>query len=303
LTVNNLDVIAKGEAGRGEIRGDRAVMNKQHDDYKVVPYSKLRRLLAVMLRALQRKPMMHFLIEVDVTRARQYIRDHKAHTGEALSFTAFLITCLAQAVEEHKAVQAYRQGSKHLVLFEDVDVETQIERDVAGHPQNISYIVRAANSKTFREIHHEIRAAQVEDVEKARVGAKALQWLLFLPTWLFRFLYRMRGPHVLKQYGGTVGTAAVGMFEGGAGWAIPIGHPQSLMMTVGGIGLKPGVVDGRIAIRDYLSLTISLDHEIIDGAPAARFTRRLKELIEAGYALIEQEGVLSEPLPVPDASK
>jgi pyruvate/2-oxoglutarate dehydrogenase complex dihydrolipoamide acyltransferase (E2) component len=277
------------------------VRNKQHDDYQVVPYPKLRRLLAVMLRALQRKPMMHFLLEVDVTRARQYIREHKANTGEALSFTAFLIACLGKAVDEHKAVQAYRQGSKHLVLFEDVDVETQIERDVAGHAQNITYIIRAANRKTFREIHHEIRAAQVEDVAKARVGSKALQWLLFLPTFLFRFLYGMRGPHVLKKYGGTVGTAAVGMFEEGAGWVIPIGHPQTLMMTVGGIGVKPGVVDGDIAIRDYLSLTISFDHEIIDGAPAARFTRRLKELIEGGHGLIEQEEALSEPLPAHDA--
>src|SRR6266581_4167909 len=56
-------------------------------------------------------------------------------------------------------------------------------------------------------------------------------------------------------------------------------------MTVGGIGEKPGVVDGYIAIRDYLSLTISFDHETIDGAPAARFTQRLKELIESGYGL------------------
>jgi len=286
------------------------VMNKQHDDYKVVPYPKLRRLLAVMLRALQRKPTMHFLLEVDVTRARQSIREYKANTGEALSFTAFLIACLGKAVDEHKAVQAYRKGSKQLVLFDDVDVETQIERETADQKQNITYIFRAANRKTFREIHHEIRAAQVEDVEKARVGSKALpfrskalQWFLFLPTFLFRFLYGMRGPHVLKKYGGTVGTAAVGMFEEGSGWVIPIGHPQSLMMTVGGIGVKPGIVDGSIAIREYLSLTISLDHEIIDGAPAARFTRRLKELIEAGYGLIEQEGALSEPLPVPDSSR
>ena len=277
-----------------EMRGDQAVMNKQHDDYKVVPYPKLRRLLAVMLRALQRKPMMHFLFEVDVTRAREYIRDHKANTGETLSFTAFLIACLAQAVDENEAVQAYRKGSKHLVLFEDVDVETQIERDVAGHLQSITYIFRAANRKTFREIHHEIRAAQVEEVEKARVGSKALQWFLFLPIFLFRFLYWLRGPHVLKKYGGTVGTATVGMFEEDGGWVIPIGHPQSLMMTVGGIGMKPGIVDGSIAIREYLSLTISFDHEITDGAPAARFTRRLKELIEGGYGVIEQEGVHEE---------
>jgi len=46
-------------------------------------------------------------------------------------------------------------------------------------------------------------------------------------------------------------------------------------------------VDGQIAIRDSLSLTISFDHEIIDGAPAARFTQRLKELIESGYGLFD----------------
>ena len=42
----------------------------------------------------------------------------------------------------------------------------------------------------------------------------------------------------------------------------PDWHPQTLMMTVGGIGVKPGVVDGHVAIREYLSLTISFDHEI-----------------------------------------
>ena len=59
------------------------------------------------------------------------------------------------------------------------------------------------------------------------------------------------------------------------------------MMTVGGIGAKPAVVDGQIATRDYLNLTISFDHDIIDGAPAARFTRRLKELIESGNGLFD----------------
>jgi hypothetical protein len=58
-------------------------------------------------------------------------------------------------------------------------------------------------------------------------------------------------------------------------------------VTVGGIGQKSGIVDGHIAIREYLSLTISFDHDIIDGAPAARFTQRLKELIESGSGLLD----------------
>ncbi len=91
-----------------------------------------------------------------------------------------------------------------------------------------------------------------------------------------------------KKYGGTVGITAVGMFGKGAGWGIPL-NDHTLDITLGGISEKPGVVDGRIEIREYLSMTISVDHNIIDGAPAARFTMRLKELIESGYGLCEAE--------------
>ena len=142
-------------------------MKKHQYDYKVVPYPKLRRLLSLMMGLVRRKHMIHGLIEVDVTKARAHLSDHKVKTGESLSFTAFITVCLAQAIDENKSLQACRKGSKHLVLFDEVDVAAQIERDVAGHSQNITYIIRAANKKTFREIHHEIRTAQVEEVEQA----------------------------------------------------------------------------------------------------------------------------------------
>ena len=58
---------------------------------------------------------------------------------------------------------------------------------------------------------------------------------------------------------------------------------------MGGIGQKREDVDGQSVLRDYLSLTVSFDHNMIDGAPAARFTERLKELIESGYGLIDPE--------------
>ena len=88
-------------------------MKQRHADYQVVPYPKIRRFMAATRRSTQHTPRMHGLIEVDVTRARAFLRDHKAKTGEALSFTAFIIACVAKAVDEHKAVQAYRKGSKH----------------------------------------------------------------------------------------------------------------------------------------------------------------------------------------------
>ncbi len=208
-------------------------MKQKHAGYKMAPFPKFRRFEAVMLRSIQRMPMIHGLLEVDVTRARAHLREHKAKTGETLSFTAFIIACLAKAIDENKAVQAYRKGRHQLILFEDVDVNTQIERDMAGQKSAIPYTVRAANRKTFREIHHEIRAAQGEDVAKAAegMGFKAFP---FLPTFLFRIgwgvLWRIgrTSPQVWTKYMGTVGITAVGMFGKGAGWGIPLIWPYPL---------------------------------------------------------------------------
>src|SRR5712692_6157430 len=263
------------------MRRGGAIMKKKNDDYKLVPFPKIRRGLAIMYPSVKRKPMVHGLMEVDVTKVRQYLREHKAKTGESLSFTAFIITCLARSVDENKSLHACRKGRKHLVLFDEVDVVIPIERDMAGQKQPIFYIIRAANKKTFREIHHEIRVAQVEAVEKAWRGLEDFKGFLFLPLVFFRFFWWVlcwvRGtfPQVQKKYGGTVGITAVGMFGKGSGWGIPI-NDHTLDITLGGIAEKPGVVDGQIAIREYLCMTLSFDHTMIDGAPAARFVQRLK---------------------------
>ena len=196
-------------------------MKQKHADYQVVPYPKIRRWMAAMFRSVQHKPMMHGLIEVDVTRARAHLREHKAITGESLSFTAFLIACLAKAVDEHKAVQAYRKGSKRLVLFEEVDVYLPIEHDMAGQKQVLPSIIRAANRKTFLEIHREIRAAQVQGMTKDLKMFQSLPTLLFKPyLWIFTWRGRTH-PRLWKKNVGTVGITAVGMFGNGAGWGIP----------------------------------------------------------------------------------
>lgn len=80
------------------------------------------------------------------------------------------------------------------------------------------------------------------------------------------------------------------MFGTGGGWGIPVPN-HSLQLTLGGIARKPGIahgpggVDGQITVREYLSVTVSIDHDIIDGAPAARFTQHLKELVESASGL------------------
>jgi hypothetical protein len=215
---------------------------KQHNaDYQVVPYPKIRRWMAAMFHSVQHKPMIHGLLEVDVTKARQFLRDYKARTGELLSFTAFLTACLAKAVDEHKVVQAIRFGSKRLILFEDVDVYLPIEHDMADQKQVLPSIIRAANRKTVHEIHHEIRTAQMQGVTKDAMRFQSLPTLLFKPyLWIFIRIGRSR-PQLWKKNAGTVGITAVGMFGKGAGWGIPPTPPTTLMNTRGTIHpLPPG---------------------------------------------------------------
>ena len=226
-----------------------------------------------MLREGQKKHIVHALVEVDVTMARQYIREHKAKTGESLSFTAFIIACLSKAVDENKIMHAYRKGGKHLVLFDDVDVNTQIEREMNGQKVVMPFIIRAANKKTFREIYQEIRVAQEAEQLEQPEGLQKMRRFAFLlvslPTFIRGFYWRTvrKNPHLMKRGGGTVAMSAVGMFGEGAGWGIPIAY-HTLMITLGGIGEKSHVVDGQIETREYLSITMSVDHDIIDGAPA-----------------------------------
>jgi pyruvate/2-oxoglutarate dehydrogenase complex dihydrolipoamide acyltransferase (E2) component len=98
----------------------------------------------------------------------------------------------------------------------------------------------------------------------------------------WRFL--LGNPEWFKRFGGTVGISSVGMFGPAGGWGIPIA-PPTLMITVGGIATKPRYVDGELQARELLDLTISVDHEVVDGAPAARFARRLAELVGQGAGL------------------
>src|SRR5438128_2145471 len=121
---------------------------KQQSEDQVIPYSKARRFMAEAILSTHQKPMMHGLIEVDVTKSRAYVQNVKARTGESLSFTAFIICCLGRAVHEHKYVHALWKGGGHLILFEDVDVLCWIERQIAGQSQVLPCIVRAANRKT-----------------------------------------------------------------------------------------------------------------------------------------------------------
>ncbi len=268
-------------------------MDKKTESIHVVELPPDRRGMAAFQELKAGRHTMYALLEVDVTPARQFIEAYKASTGEQLSFTGYLIACLARAVEEDKTVQSYRKGSRRLVMYDDVDVGFMIELKKGGQPYLTAHIIKAASRKTYREINQEIRSVQSAQhptsEQQASWFRKAMQmpWPLSL---LIKAIVRAvvnNNPTLVTDMAGTVGISSVGMFgKGHSGWGIASGS-HSLDLVVGGTARKLAEVEGRIEPREMLSLTIIFDHDVIDGAPAARFTRKLVELIESGYGLDE----------------
>jgi pyruvate/2-oxoglutarate dehydrogenase complex dihydrolipoamide acyltransferase (E2) component len=244
--------------------------------------------------------MIYGLIEVDVTDARRAIKRHRARTGTPVSLTAFIIYCLASAVAADPAMQAYRLGRRQVVLFGDVDVGIIVEREVEGARIPLPYIVRAANAKTLDQIGLELRTVQQQTSESFALGSfpRRLRWLpehglsvwLALPTLVRRLVWAwaLADPYRRKRLTGTVGLTSVGMFGRGVGWGLtPMGH--SLAVIVGGLSSKPSMVGSCVEPREDLCLTVTMDHDVIDGAPAARFSTRLRALIESCAGLPDED--------------
>jgi len=127
-----------------------------------------------------------------------------------------------------------------------------------------------------------------------------MRWLdvaVWLPAAVRRLSLRITNasPHLQRRCAGTIGLTSVGMFGTRGGWGL--GMPaHTLSVTVGGIAQKPGVVQGRVEVREYLSVTLSFNHHIVDGGPAARFAQRFADLVEGAYGL---EALHGEPYALP----
>lgn len=243
------------------------------------------------------------LTEVDVTAARAAIQRRKDATGEGLSFTGWVIACLARAASEHKRVHALRSGRHRLLLFDDVDVNIVVQRRLEGTepPEYLPmpYVIRKAHTKTVEAIHSEIRMAQAKglapgeqtiDLAEKMPSPRTIRIFASLPFALRKVLYwnrLFRDPFRVKRTMGTVSVTSVGMFGkvgGGGGWGIPVEfHP--LTVGLGTIARKPGIVGERMEPREFLSMTVVFDHDVVDGAPMAMFLQRLRELMESAYGL------------------
>ena len=261
-------------------------------NYTINSFSRERQNISLVASEGWHKHSIHAIVEFDVTEAKRIIRKYRDKTGEKISFTGWLVKCVAQAISENKELNSFRHGRHKIVIFDDVDVAIPVERFINGEYRPLGHVIRKANEKTVKEISDEIRSLQEEDVNASKevLGqrlSKFEKFVLSAPLFVKKFLLFMIRKNGIfrKKHIGTVGLTSVGSVGGIDGWLLPLGGMYTTLITIGGIKKKPGVVDNKIEIREYLHIVVTVEHDLVDGGPLARFVGRLKELAEDAYSL------------------
>ena len=237
-----------------------------------------RKMVAASAAVTASKSTIHSLAEADVTVPRRMLREHYKRTGEKLSFTAYIIYCLAQVVKEHPHLNSFRKGNR-LITLDDVTVSVLVEREFSGEKVPEPLAIEAAQSLTFRELSEMIRSAKARTGDTLG-GFGGMTWIRFIPGFLLKAFVRLgeRNIKLAKRYG-KVAVTAVGMFSREPVWFIPHGS-GTVLITVGSIEKRMVYTGEGHEEREYLCLTGSFDHDIVDGAPAARFMNQFLETIK-----------------------
>jgi pyruvate/2-oxoglutarate dehydrogenase complex dihydrolipoamide acyltransferase (E2) component len=269
-------------------------MKKSDVPAEIRPIKQSRKVIIDLLHLGMKVSRIHAYGEEDVTDPLQRLQLISEKLGRKISFTSYLATCWAKTLHNHPLMQGYRYRNK-IVIFKDIDVACVVEREINGKMIPTSYIIREAQNKTCVEISDEIREAQKSKTKSAATSTKKVkqskaELITKLPGFLRRAILKKmtRDPWLKKQIFGTAGLSSIGMFTQGGGSAIPV-TVHSITFIVGGIARKPWVVGDEIKIRDVITATVSMDHDIVDGGPAARMVAELRKYIRESYGLAEIE--------------
>jgi len=250
---------------------------------QVRPFPSNRRLVTAAMRAGRRKMPMYGLVDVDVTTANRLLTSDNPPG----SLTAFVVASVARAAAAHPEVHAYRNWRGQLVTHHHVDVATMVEISTRQGPFAIPHLLRDADIRTVAEL-----TAELSRVKREPRTSSSGKWLertapaaTRIPGTIPAMYGVMARSVTARQRIGTVAVTAVGMFAGGGGFGITPLTLMSLEVIVGGMTQRPRIVDGQVAIRDVLDLTLAIDHNVVDGAPAARFAAEFRELLESAAVI------------------
>ena len=201
-----------------------------------------------------------------------------------------VVKAIADTLAQDLHFNSVRRG-RRIVEFDDVDVNLAVETETVGERLPRQLTIRRAAEKSAAEIWAEIHAARQALQETGSLGGEDA-WMLRLfrvagtvPAPVRNVAWRAaaRDPFRLKRLSGTTMVTSVGSFGRVPGFAIPfLRTPRAVTVVVGNVSRQPVVVGEEILPRDVLGLTVVFNHDIVDGAPAARFVTRLAERLERG---------------------
>ncbi|MFC2015489.1 dihydrolipoamide acetyltransferase family protein [Chloroflexota bacterium] len=190
--------------------------------------------------------------EADAT-ALVELRRHLAGDGIDASYNALLVRILGRALRDHPRLNASLVGDT-IQVWRRIHIGLAVDSDRGL----VVPVVRNVGRKGLTQLDGEIRSL----AEKARAGQCSPEELV----------------------GGTFTLTNLGMF-GIDSFTPLINLPECAVLGVGRIKTQPVFAGDQIVARQMMWLSLSFDHRLVDGAPAARFLQRVVRLIEDPYLL------------------
>ncbi len=225
-------------------------------DVERIPVRGVRRLVAEkMARSVREIPHVTTFLTVDCSQLSAFREEMERRNGRRVSPLAVVVRALVEVVGRHPLLNAsFDHQASEIVVHRavHVGVATDTERGL------MVPVVRDATSKGILAMADEI----------ARLSNAARDGSI--------------GPDAMG--GSTITVSNVGTF--GAEYGTPIiNHPESAILATGVIEPRALVVDGEVVARPAMTMSLSFDHRLLDGAQAGRAMRDLADLLESPFEL------------------
>ncbi len=226
-----------------------------------IPFEGVRRLIAErMHQSLQQAAQLTLTTEADAT-ALVELRSHLVPAAQVYghrppSYTDLLVAIVARVLRDHPLLNSslvVEQGREEIVCWQEINIGVAVALDPPERGLIVP-VLRNADQKPLQAISEELGAL----VERARAGRLTMDDL----------------------QGGTFTLTNLGQVEVDAFTPI-LNPPQAAILGIGRIARKPAVYQDQVAIRSLMTLSLTFDHRIVDGAPAGAFLRDVKRAIEA----------------------
>ncbi len=205
-----------------------------------------------MVESLRTTAPVTLTTEADATNfvaLRQQLKSSLEPRGKLVpSYNDLLIRLSAVALQDHPMLNA-TWGQGEIILHDEIAIGLAVDtKDGLLVP-----VVRNAQSKSAQQIASETRTL-IEQCQNGQISADALN----------------HGTFTISNLGAQNIDAFTPV----------INLPQWAILGVGRIVKKPAVVDDQVVVRQMVALSLTFDHRLVDGAPAARFLNQIREFVE-----------------------